>query len=193
MAFEMTPMNYLVQITVIGTSNPAVIRLLSIPVTATFEALHHAIEASLGWCRHEYDVGLYCFKVVGGDASTRDRKVLTEGEILLAIHEWDRDDCGYKFEGDASIVQLHEVFDSYEYREQSLQHVYNSILEGPLNALQVLGRTTNAGGRKPVCLGGQGETSIRAWAKSEALGKATPSTWDLDLDKVNQRMADLED
>lgn len=186
-----TRMNYLVQVNVIGTSNPVVTRLLSIPSTATFEGLHHAIEAALGWNGSEYEDGVYSFKVIDGDPFIDERDDHTNS--LLAIYEYDSENRGYHSIGDASAVELQRVFDSYKYREHDLRYTYNGQLEGPTHVLQVLGRSAFTTGAEVVCLGGQGHISLRVWLRSEQSGAAILSAWDLNLDKVNERMAKLKD
>ena len=41
--------NWLIQVTLLKTSNAIVSRTLSVPASVTFFDLHHAIEAAFGW------------------------------------------------------------------------------------------------------------------------------------------------
>lgn len=189
MALTTARLNYLVQVTVVGTSNPAVTRLISIAATATFDALHKAIEAAFGWEMEEGDGGIYSFEVIEGNPFARHQDDWEN--TLLAIWESESAESGYHTLGNAPMVELHKVFDNFEYREHGLKHAYNGPFEGPKQAIQVLGRTTSAMGKKAVCLGGQGHTSLKAWSQAQPLTKAIRSTWDLDLNAVNARMADI--
>ena len=183
--------NYLVQATVVGTSNPVVTRLMSIPADATFEALNSILDAAFGWREQQPGPFRYSFRVIEGNYITIDKDEYPN--ILLTIYECDESHSCRNCHtiGGAADVKLNQVFDSYQYREHDLVHTYDRDLKGPMHAVHVLGRTLSTTNGKAVCLGGQGHTWMRMWIKAQELKRPILSTWDLDLNEVNARMAEL--
>ena len=154
-----------------------------IPATATFEALHFAIEAAFGWKGQNYDPENHIFKVI-------EENTLTEN-VLLQISGYDSEEHDNNSIGYAQYVYLYQVWDNFEFHGQAMQYVSDGALRGPIHAAQILGHNTSIMNEEAVCLGGQGHNFLRLWLAAQESKNPVLSTWALDLNKVNERMAEL--
>lgn len=190
---------FLLQITLLKTSNPVVSRLLCVPTNITFWELHEAIEASFGWTGNQISKNTSAFPnfmVVKGNPFEAER--VEDLDILLDllpglepndVNTGDPD--GYP---STEIVRLGEVLDNFRFREKFINYAYD---EDFFHVIQLLGRSIGTPGDRIVCLGGQGFTTQKVWDQGRTARHGAvhggPSSWDLDLDEVNARVEEVED
>ena len=157
-----TAPHFLLQITLLKTSNPVVSRLLSVPATITFWELHEAIEACFGWTGNfiaEEESDFPTFMVIKGNAFEAER--VEHLDVLLGLVT-EGDDSDVNGDGFPSMkrVRLHEVLDNFRFRENLINYAYD---ESFFHVIQVLGRSVGKPSDRIVCLGRQGFTTQKWW------------------------------
>lgn len=190
-----TAPNFLLQITLLKTSNPVVSRLLSVPADITFWELHEAIEACFGWTGNfiaEEESDFPKFMVVK-EVTFEAERVENLDVLLDLVCEGDDSDVNGDGFPSMKCVRLHEVLDNFRFRENLINYAYD---ESFFHVIQVLGRSVGNPSDRIVCLGGQGFTTQKLWergrtARHEAV-HGGPSSWDLDLDEVHARVQEVE-
>ena len=191
-----TAPHFLLQITLLKTSNPVVSRLLSVPATITFWELHEAIEARFGWtgnfiAKEESDFPT--FIVVKGNAFEAER--VEHLDVLLGpVTEGDDSDVNGDGFPSMKRVRLHEVLDNFRFRENLINYAYD---ESFFHVIHVLGRSIEKPNDRIVCLVRQGFTTQKLWDRGRTARHKTvhggSSSWDLDLDEINARVQEVED
>ena len=206
--------NVILQITLLETKDPMVIRLLSVPTDLTFLELHNVIEASFGWRKedgkNERDDEV-SFSVVDGHPQHHDRPKLMS--IVLELLAWTVnphfdeiliDDIairhvegGYNWKRrSCHTTKLYQVFGDLHYREKSMIYDYH---HGLLHSLKVQGTSAHSTGGKTLCLGGQGHITKRAWFlgrrsdDDDLIHGCRSSTWVIDMDDVVARVNAVEE
>jgi hypothetical protein len=187
-------LNYLINITLLKTSNPRVSRTLSIPPGVTFYDLHYAIEAAFGW--GQADGGpdenhFPTFKVVHGNPHEAANYALMTAALRLELEPDDPDDELR----DVASTTFHHILDDFRYREKFITYDYDGIAQYP-HVIQVLGKSPDATNTMNFCIGGQGYTTLNAWSVTSDDGlvfKGGPSSWELDLGEVRARVEKCEE
>lgn len=184
---------FLLQVTLLKTSNPVVSRLLSVPPNATFEMLHKAIEAAFDWSEDETSHGASfpLFSIVQGNPfefkSPKGMKVI----VHIA------NDGDYVFEDgdeiwDPCLTKMDQVFDDLRFREKFVIYDYYC---GFFHVVQLLGRSGYSTKGKVLCIGGQGYTTQKTWDQGRTADHADASgglsSWELSLGKIRARVEQL--
>ena len=199
--------NFLLIVTQIKTTNPSVTRLFSAPFDLTFRALHKAIEASFGWSdgdmKDEYDDVVHFMVVDGFQPAIRPNlaNTIVEIETGTTHPQLDQDIIDTEYNPNKNdwphfschTTKLKDIFCDPHCREKSIVYDHH---EGVQYWLNVLGQSPFGTGGKVVCLGGQGHSSKTAWEfekRHHVYSDWYHSSWDLDMDKVMDRVAAVEE
>lgn len=149
-----TGQHFLLQVTLLKTSNPVVSRLLSAPANITFWELHEASEACFGWTRNfigEEESDFPKFMVVKGNTFEAER-VESLDVLLDLVSEGGDSDVNTDGFPSMKYVRLHEVLNNFRFRENLINYAYD---ESFFHVIQVLGRSVGKPSDRIVCLGGQ--------------------------------------
>lgn len=185
---------FILQITLLKTSNPIVSRLLSVPHHATFETLHKAIEAAFDWNEEETSHGASfpLFSIVQGNPfelkSPKGMKVIlhiaNDGDYIFEDEDEIWDPC---------LTKMDQVFDDLRFREKYVIYDYYC---GFFHVVQLIGRSDYSTKGRVLCIGGQGYTTQKTWDQGRTADHADArgglSSWELNLGKVRTRVEQLD-
>ena len=123
--------NFLLQVTLLKTTNPVVSRLLSVPVNINFWELHEATEANFGWNDNhitEITSAFPNFKVIEGNPFEAER--VNDLEILLDLLSDDGAGKDVNTDKPGSIasmqlVRFDDVLDNCCCREKFINYAYD--------------------------------------------------------------------
>lgn len=142
--------NYLLLITLEGTEDPEIHRLLSIPKTLTFHDLHRAIQVSFGWA----GCHMYQFTVtdpVDEEATglqRRQRHLRLERDPSLGIPSKTPTVA-------AASMKLSEVFEGDKYKDKEVEYEYD-FGDGWSHYIEFVGWGKDDTEGRVVCFSGQG-------------------------------------
>ena len=151
--------NYLILVTLTGSTNPTITRLLSLPPSLTFEKLHDVLQISFGWTNSH----LHNFHVTLVD----DEKINPMGALpILSIYA-DPEDMPEDLEHDCeaeSDITLANVYEKPQWKDRAAIEYEYDFGDGWCHKFSLLGRATagkNAQFGAPddvkiLCLDGQG-------------------------------------
>lgn len=183
-------LDYLVLVTLLKTSNPAVTRLLSVPSDSTFQELSKSIDVAFDWNLLNNIEGAFLnpvFNAVNDDTRLVDQ----HDELPVVLQLGCRPGKCIRIWANAKTTTLAQVLHDFRYSEKSF--VYCNSDDAYPHAVQVVGKSVNLGKAYITCLGGQGYTTLDAWGSTRTgeIWAGGPSTWNLDLDRVCFRMCNL--
>lgn len=141
--------NYLLLITLEGTTDPEIYRLLSIPKTYSFHDLHRAIQTSFGWA----NCHLYKFAIMDAidedpTGSLRNRK--------RYLQLWrDPKDSVRGSALAAGSVALSHVFDNQSYKDKDVEYEYD-FGDRWTHSIEFVGWGRDDTEGRVVCYAGQG-------------------------------------
>ena len=183
--------NFLIQITLLGSTKPVVSRVLSVPPLITFYELHEAIAASL-----DYQDG----DASDGGVSPRFDVIEPSGtrEIVLSLCPNADAFPDEEHVLDADETRVYKIFDGQEgfrYCEKDFEYTYHEP-DRIRHTLVVLGRSDVDTYGKVECIGGQGSTALSDWtddATSDGREQSGPSGWKFDLAEIKSNLTLLQE
>ena len=141
------PPNYILKITLVGTSEPTICRTLSVPCDYTFDDLHHAIQVAFGWTNtHLYKFDIVSPRTGESVVSIEDQRDLPIGmdfdDDWPGTRQWSPDTpltgvLGLRRFRDKKIIYLYDFGDHWEHE------------------IEVVGRTTKYEAAV-TCMAGEG-------------------------------------
>ena len=181
----------LLQITVDGEVQPAVIRWLTVPYSNTFKDLKYAIDACFGLT--DSDIGPTnkidgalkaspAFKVVLNDPFQRDRPECVDSVLTMILEgaekHNDDDPPLVNFED----VNIEDVFRNWEYRKAAILYEYD---EEYYHVIQKLADGPSNKDGEILCVGAKGFTTRKGWENRRSSSK-------VDLKAVQDRLSTVE-
>lgn len=177
--------DYLVLITLIGTSDPVVTRTLSVPISSTFEALHQCIAAAFGWkVPGVFEEQTWTFFVLKEDPLPTELPSIDRP--LLRLYDGacvdDRDDFRY------TMVNVYGIFHDLRYRGKAM--VYSTTGANDLHLLKVIGRSSDPCTHQITCVGGQGRIPFVPWCTEivDEERRNDWNSWDPGFDRIKARL-----
>lgn len=182
-----TPPAYLLQVQLLKTSNPYVLRTLCVPGSSTFKDLHMAILAAFEWSFKTEDAWFF---------SVLLHKLLTTGllpeniKVLLTIFSnesalYDNEnEMGTSYEC-GETTKLSDIFEAFCYRDRSLAYLPES--DGAMFGIHVLGQVAMDNTVDIGYIGGQGHTLYEDW-DSQYGGR---SSWELNNEVVSEHVSQV--
>ena len=153
--------NYLILVTLTGSMNPTINRLLSLPPSLTFDKVHQVLQIAFGWANcHMHDFNVSLIDDLDDDANLMDPPVC----LSLTPHPTDLpEDLEEDTKAEADFT-LADVYENPEWKDKvDIEYEYDHG-DGWVHHLALIGRATpgtNAqfgalSGVKVMCLSGQG-------------------------------------
>lgn len=160
--------NFLLRVTLCGTDDPAVSRMLSVPSQATFAELHEAVAVAFGW--NVEPCTSWLFKGAPNPVTISDNvdKLFTYFAAL-----WTAPDHGYNVTPAQRGTQLAVGTYMKEYtKEASLGKywVYDYNISRYPHAIEVIKTLANDPAGKIMCVGGYGHITRNAWQFAKLVG-----------------------
>ena len=146
----------LLQIALIGVSDPHINRTLSIPPLTTFHTLHCAIQVAFNW----RNVHLYRFEVLDAEntpaSSDSDRPGILSppASILLTLEPDSPQNHDDEASKDSKLCTLRDVFDNEKYKTKQIRYLYD-FGDNWEHSITFIGRA-NTSTSSIVCLSGEG-------------------------------------
>ena len=183
--------DYLVLITLMGTFDPVVTRVLSMPVTTTFEDLHHCIAASFGWkVPGEFEKQTWTFYVINEEPVPTNFPTI--GEPLLRIFEGAREEDNRPDIRSATGLDVHTIFNDARYLGKPV--AYSTAGQRDFHLLKVIGRSSDPDSQQITCVGGQGRIPFLPWYTEilEDERRGGWNTWDPGFDRIKTRLEQFQ-
>jgi hypothetical protein len=141
--------NYILQIDLLGVSNPNITRTLSVPASTTFHTLHCAIQVAFDW----KNAHLHHFTIFGAPPTTTS---LALDPVLLKLEPKPRpDDLDGTMSKDSKKWKLRDVFENDEYKNfKRIEYLYD-FGDDWEHSIALIGRA-NTSTSSIVCLSGEG-------------------------------------
>lgn len=143
------PPNYILKITLLGTSNPTITRTISIPCDYTFDHLHDAIQVAFGWTNsHLYKFDIEHPRTRQNLVSIEDRRAVPSIGMVNLDAEWAH---GRRWSPDNA---LSGVLSLRRFKKKRIIYLYD-FGDRWEHEIEVVGRTTRYEGGV-TCMGGEG-------------------------------------
>lgn len=180
---------YLLQVQLLKTSNPCVLRTLCVPGSSTFKSLHIAILAAFDW---SFEIGnAWFFSVLVYELLTTG--LLPENiRVLLTIFSNEsalndsENELGISYEC-GEVTKLSDIFEAFCYRDRPLAYFPEN--DGAMFSIHVLGKVAMDTMLGIDYIGGQGHTLYEDW-DSQYGGR---SSWKLNNDVVSEHVSQVND
>ena len=149
--------NYLIQIDLMGVSDPNISRTLSVPPLTAFHTLHCAIQVAFGWKNshlHHFDV-LDAPPTTNSSRPYQHRMFRPPVPVLLGLEPDPKyEDYDGTIPEDSKQWRLCDVFENDEYKNKQIEYLYD-FGDNWEHSITLIGRARTSTS-SIVCLSGEG-------------------------------------